>query len=226
MNETKRKVILIGSALAAQLMYKVLQQDPSIEVTAFAVNEEFLDKLEIEGIKVYSIESLPKYFSPDDYVCINGVGYSNVNQNRESTFNQLKSLGYEFLTYIHPSATILTEEIGEGTFIMPGAVIEPFAEVGCNTVVWSNAVVAHHVIIGDNCWIASGVVIAGESEIKKNVFLGVNATITNKITVGEFNIVGAGALITKDTESEHVFLARSGEKHRFDSKNYAKFFGL
>ena len=223
-NKLNKKVIILGDAIGAQVMSKLLKQNPTIEIAAYAVNAQYHNKKEIDGTKVYPLENLLDHFPANQYQLVNGLGYSNVNRNREIIFHQAKEMGYQFLTYIDSKATALTQSIGEGVFIMPGAVIEPYASIGANTVIWSNSTIAHHVIIEENCWIASGVVIAGGSKIKKNAFLGVNSTIVDKVTVYEANIIGAGALITKSTCVENVFLARSGEKHRFDSENYAKFF--
>lgn len=225
-SEKKQKIILIGAGVAAQVICTVLKEDPSVEIHGFAVHEVFITQNIIEGVPVVAIENLLNLYNPKDFFCINGVGYSNLNQNRESIFFEIKSLGYNFLTYAHPSANILSNKIGEGTFIMPGVVIEPYSKVGYNTVIWSNAVVAHHVEIENHCWVASGVVIAGESRIKKNVFLGINSTVIDKIIVGEYSLIGAGALITKDTADAGVFLTRPAEKHRFNSLDYTKFLSL
>lgn len=216
------KLVIIGDAAGAEIMYAVIENDPRIEVSAFSVHNAFLKKPQMFGKQIVSFEDLPKLFPPAEFKLINAIGYSNINKNRESLFLQAKALGYDFYTYIHPSATILSKEIGEGTFVMAGVVIEPFTKIRANTVIWSNSVVAHHAIIDENCWVASGVIISGEARIKKNCFIGVNSTVVNKVVVEEYNILGAQTLITKNTAPSSVYISRSGEPHRFSSEDYAK----
>lgn len=215
----------MGNSTAAKIIYPLLIQD-NYEVVAFSVNHAYLAEKEIFTKPVLPLEILPEQYSPSEYALVNAVGYSNNNQNREFIFNQAKSYGFKFLKYIHPSATVLSDNVKEGVFIMPGVVVEPAATLENNVVIWSNVVIAHHAQVDQHCWIASGSVIAGNAKIGRNTFIGVNATIVNEVSVGEYNIIGAGALITKNTSSNNVFLARSGEKHRFDSQVYSRFYGI
>lgn len=217
-------VVIIGSEINAKIIFDIITREPTITVSAFAVHHSFLTSKELFGKKVIPFENLTKDFPPTDFKLINAVGYSNLNKNREKIFNEAKQLGYSFLTYIHHAATNFSQNIGEGALVMPGAIIEPFATIGFNSVIWSNVVIAHNATIEENCWIASGSVIAGEAKIKRNSFLGINTSIVNKITVGEYNIIGARSLIAKNTAANSVFLARSGELHRFPSDIYAKHF--
>lgn len=220
------KIIILGNSIAAHIIYGILARDKSIEVVAFAVSARYIKEQEMFGKPVHAIENLVESYAPGSLKFINATGYKNLNQNRELLFRKVKELGYDFVTYIHQNATILTDDIGEGVFIMPGVVIEPYAVIGNNTVIWSNSVIAHHASISENCWIASGCVVAGQSVIGRNTFLGVNSTVVNNIVVGDYNLIGAGALISKNTSPQDVFLARSGEKHRFDSHNYVTFYGF
>lgn len=217
-----KKIIIIGCSIFAEIIHEIVEQDARYEIIGFAVNKAYHSSNELLNKPVYCLEDIDKEAS--NFSLINGIGYGNVNKNRELVFESLKKQGYSFEPYIHPNAVVLTSSISEGVFVMPGAILEPFSKVYSNSVVWSNAVIGHHASIGKNCWIAAGVVVAGESIISDNTFLGVNSTITNKVTVEQSNIIGASTLVSKSTTSDSVFLGRNGEKHRFDSDNYAKFF--
>jgi sugar O-acyltransferase (sialic acid O-acetyltransferase NeuD family) len=220
----KTKVIIIGNAITAQIMFSVLSKDSELDVVAFSAHERFITTDQLFDTKIIPFENLMNEYPPAEVKLINAIGYSNVNKNREKIFAEAKAQGYSFLTYLHPSVSHFSKELGEGVFIMPGAVIEPFSTIGDNSVIWSNVVIAHHSVIEEHCWIASGSVIAGEARVKRNSFLGINASIVNKITVGEYNIIGARSLITKNTNANSVYLARSGELHRFPSDVYAQHF--
>ncbi len=220
----KKKIIIVGNGIAAEIVYGVLSRDKRFEIAAFTVHQNYMTFEKLFNLPVVALENLLNDYSPASHHVVMAVGYSNINQNREQLFNTLISHGYDIMSYLHPNATILSDNIGQGVFIMPGAVIEPHATIENNTVIWSNATIAHHVIVREHAWIASGTVIAGEALIGRNSFLGVNATVVNKISIGSYNIIGAGTLVSKDTPNNTVMLARSGEKHRFDSQSYSRFY--
>ena len=155
------------------------------------------------------------------------VGYNNLNRVRESLFLRLKDMGYAIETYIHPDACVYSRNpLGEGCVVLPMAVIEPYARVGANTIVWCNVTLAHHSQVDENCWIAAGTVVAGQARVSRNTFVGVNATIVNNVIVAEYNILGGAALISKNTKPNTVHLARSAEPFRYSSEDYVKFFGI
>lgn len=217
------QIILLGNSIAAQVLYSMIARDCRFEVVAFAVNEEFITEKQLYNLPVVPLEKLSEYYSPQEFQLVNAVGYSRVNRNREAIYFQAKEQGFSFVKYIHPSASVMSDDLGEGVIVLAGSVLEPCSRVANNVVIWSNVVVAHHAIIHENCWLASGGVISGQAELCRNTFVGVNATIVNQVSVSQYNIIGAGALITKDTMEGDVILARSGEKHRVNSEKYAEY---
>ena len=218
-------IIIIGNYIAAEIMYGYFQADERYKVVCFSVDEEYITEEEKFGLKIINLKKLKENYNPKDYKIIIGVGYNNINQNRENIFNRVKEMGYEIETYIHPSAVVNeTASIGEGSMILSNSVVEPFVKVGENSIIWSNCTLAHHSEVESHCWIASNSILSGQAKIKHNTFIGVNCTIVNEVIVERMNIIGAGSLITKNTNEQEVYLSRSAEKHRFDSVNYSKYF--
>jgi len=222
-----KKIILAGNALTAQVLHGYLIKDGRYQIAGLTVDDQFVDDGGIEGYKIAAISKLLSIFNPDEYQVIMAMGYSDLNRKREIMFKQLKILGFKIETYIHPDARVYTNlPIGEGSVILPGAVIEPKARIGMNSMIWSNVTLAHHSSIGDHCWLAAGVTVSGQSTILDNSFLGVNSTIVNKVTIGEYNLIGAGAMISRNTKNFSVHLARSAETLRYSSNDYIKYFGI
>jgi sugar O-acyltransferase (sialic acid O-acetyltransferase NeuD family) len=222
-----KRVVLAGNAITAGILTAYLKNDSQYEVVATTVDDEFLSPDGIDGLPSVGTSRLSITFPPGEVVVIMAMGYSNLNRGRESMFLRLKELGYTVETYVHPDARVYTEyPLGEGSVVLPTAVIEPHARLGANTMIWCNVTVAHHSVVAENCWIAAGTVISGQAKVLRNSFVGVNATVVNEVTVGEYNIVGAGALISKDTKPHSVHLARSAEPVRYSSEDYVKYFGV
>jgi len=222
-----KKIVLAGNSVTAEILYAYLKRDARYEVVAATVDDEFVAAGSLNEVRSVPFSRLVSELPPADVSIIMAMGYNDLNRSRASLFERLRGQGYTLETYVHPHALVYSEHaIGEGSIVLPGAVVEPHARVGANTMVWCNATLAHHCMVEDNCWIASGAVISGQAVIGRNAFVGVNATVVNKIVVGELNVIGAGALITKDTKVNSVHLARSAEEWRYSADDYVKFFGV
>jgi len=220
-----RKIVLVGNTIAAEILYSYLRSDKRYDVVATTVDDPYIAQGQPGELKCVGLSSVREMYPPDSHGVVMAVGYNDLNRTRATLFHHVKSLGYRVETYVHPDARIYSEHpLGEGCIVLPGAVIEPRAKVGDNSLVWCNVTLAHHSRVAENCWIAAGAVVAGQAVIERNTFVGVNATVVNEVIVAEFNIIGAGAMISKNTKPNSVLLARSAELFRYGSDDYAKFF--
>jgi len=220
-----QKIIIVGNAIAADIIFTYLQQDERYEVVCFSVDKDYITEVLLHELPVIPPEALSERFNPQTHRVLMALGYNNLNRTREMMFNRVKAMGYTVETYIHPDANVYNGgKIGEGSIIMANTTVEVFAELGNNSVVWANCVIGHHAVVGDNCWIASGAVLAGEATVGLNGFVGVNATIANQVNVADFNIIGANTAIHKHTKDNQVYLSSHGEKIRFNAEQYAEYF--
>lgn len=220
-----KPVILAGNAVTARIMLGYLAGDARYTVAAAVVDDEYVHIGGDLGVECVGITHACERYHPSAHSVIMAAGYGDLNRTRQSLFDRLKAQGYLIETYVHPDACVYTRHpLGEGSVILPGAVIEPNARVGADTFIWCNATVAHDSVVAKHCWIASGAVIAGQAAVGRNTFVGVNATIVDQVTVGDFNIIGGSAMISKCTKPNTVHLARSAEVFRYGADDYAKFF--
>jgi sugar O-acyltransferase (sialic acid O-acetyltransferase NeuD family) len=222
-----KRIILAGNAVTANILSGYLACDSRYEVTSMVADSVFLSSPSSSTGNTVAMSEVATRFSPSKHSVIMAVGYSKLNRTRETLFSRLKNLGYHIETYVHPDARVYTQHaLGEGCVVLPGAVIEPHAQVASNTMVWCNVTLAHHSVVAENCWIASGAVVSGQTLVGRNTFVGVNATIVNDVKVGEYNLIGAGALISKCTKPNTVHLARSAEVLRYSAEEYDEHFGI
>lgn len=216
-------IVLIGNGITADILQSYVSLDDRYNIVACSIDAKYIDKEVQYGVPVIPITNLLKKFPPNEVKLIMAVGYRNLNKTRSDVFSQVNDMGYECEAYIHPKAMVFAEgRVGAGSVVLAGTVIEPHATVGLNSMIWANCTVAHHSNIGNHCWIASGSVVAGQATVKDRTFLGVNVTISNQVVVGQDNLIGGHAMIQKNTKDNEVYLARSGEIHRFAAKDYAQ----
>ncbi len=222
-----KRIVLAGNAVTAEILHRYLDRDLRYSVAGLTVDDAYVDGGATFEAPVVGLSALPDRFTPQDVAIVMAMGYGAVNGHRRSMFERLKAMGYAIETYLHPQAMIHTAHpIGEGSVVLPGALVEPEVRVGANTMIWGNVTIAHHAVVGDHCWVASGAVVSGKASIGDQCFIGVNATIVNAVAVGAGTIVGGGALITRDVAPDTVHLARSAEKFRFGAQDYARHFGF
>ena len=187
------------------------------------MDQEFIKENSFKGLPIISFNIIEKKFSPDKYKMFAPIGYSQVNSLREKKFIEARDKGYDFISYVHPKATISSNaKIGKNCFIFEDNTIQPYVTIEDNCILWSGNHIGHHSIIRANCFITSHVVVSGGCEIGENTFIGVNATLRNHIKIGKSNVIGAGSLILNNTEDKKVFMEKSTEASKVPSNRIKK----
>lgn len=82
---------------------------------------------------------------------------------------------------MHPSADVMSTNIGENTLVWQFSIILPEAIIGKNCNINCHVFIENEVTIGDNVTIKSGVQIWDGVTIEDDVFIGPNVTFTNDI---------------------------------------------
>ncbi len=82
---------------------------------------------------------------------------------------------------MHPSADVMSTNIGENTKVWQFSIILPEAIIGKNCNINCHVFIENEVTIGDNVTIKSGVQIWDGVTIEDDVFIGPNVTFTNDI---------------------------------------------
>jgi sugar O-acyltransferase (sialic acid O-acetyltransferase NeuD family) len=202
-----QKLIIFGLGDIAEIAHFYFTQDNKIEVVAFTVDKEYIDKDKFCDKPIIAFEEIEKVYPPSDHKMFIAISYAKLNQVRTQKYQEAKERGYEFESYISPQATVATNaQIGENCFIFEDNTVQPFVKIGNNVTLWSGNHIGHHSVIEDNCFITSHVVISGGCTIGEYTFIGVNATLRDHLQIGKKCIIGAGAIIMKNTEEESVYV--------------------
>lgn len=204
----KKRVLIFGVGDFARIARFYLQHDSDLDVAAFTVHQQYIARGEVLGLPVVPWETASDTHPSSRYDLLIAVGYSKVNKNRAAIFDEASHAGYDMITYVCSKATTWPGlSVGKGSFIFENNVIQPFVEIGANTVLWSGNHIGHDSIIGNNVFITSHVVVSGNCRVGDNTFIGVNATLRDGITIGKDCVVGAGTVLLRDAEPGSVFKA-------------------
>lgn len=100
---------------------------------------------------------------------------------------------------IHPSAQISrSAEIGNGSVVMAGCVLNPDVVVGSNVIINTVATIDHDCVIADAAHVAPGATLCGNVVVGECSLIGAGAVVHPNIKIGNNVIVGAGATVLQD----------------------------
>lgn len=177
-----------------------MKNDPQYETIGFTVDRDYMDEKFLFQKPVVEFEKVESIWSPDEYEMMICIGYTDMNLKRQLKFEEAKKKGYHIAGYRHPSSIVLTDDIGEGTFIMEGAIIGQSCKIGKGNVIWAMVHIAHHTTMGDYNFMTISCSVVG------NVMIGNNCTIKNGIKIANYTLIGAGAYIRHNTEEKEVYV--------------------
>ena len=124
---------------------------------------------------------------------------------RKKLVDFYRSIGFSFLSIIHPEANVSRyANIGEGTIVQRGVNISANTTIGDFCKLNTKCNVMHDIFVADFATIAPNAVLLGYVSIGKFSYIGANSTILPRCSVGKNTIVGAGAVVTKNVQPNVV----------------------
>lgn len=197
----RRKLILVGDSIFAQVAYEYFTYDSEYEVVAFSVEQKYLRCETMFGLPVVAFESLPENYSPAEHAVFAAVVFTEANRLRARLFRQAKEASYEIASYISSHAFVSPgAKIGEHCFVCEETVIQQSAEVGDNVVLWSGNQIGQGAIVKSGCFTLPNTVISNRAEIGENCILWANVSVLDGIKIAAERTIEMGAVVSKNVE--------------------------
>ena len=166
----------------------------------------FVDKkqkgLDFLGFKV--IGDLAELENTENFAYAIAVGDNAV---REAIYIELIDVRPHlyFPPLVHSSAVISSfTQIGDGTVVMPNAVIGPNSKVGNFCLINTKASIDHDCTMLDYSSLAPGAVTGGRVTIGRRSVISIGATIKHGISIGDDSLVGANSYLNQDLISNQI----------------------
>lgn len=114
---------------------------------------------------------------------------------------------------VHPQAWLdPSVEIGVGSVVFAGAVIQVDSIIGNHVIINTNASVDHDCKIFDYAHLAPGCNVCGGVEIGEAALLGVGTKVIPQIKVGANAVLGAGSVVIRQVEDGQKMIGVPAKK--------------
>jgi acetyltransferase EpsM len=127
-----------------------------------------------------------------------------VGDNKKRYDIWLEYWGNTFHSFLSKKATGFPIKLGQGSIVMPGAIIRTGVEIGDFTIINSGAILEHGVKVGSFCHLAPGVVALGDGRISDGAFIGSNSTLCPGTRVGTWQFVKANSLVKENLNDQDI----------------------
>jgi len=105
----------------------------------------------------------------------------------------------EYAKAVHPKAVVSqSAEIGDGTVVMQGAIIQSDTRAGRHCIINTATSVDHECQIDDFVHISPHATLCGNVYVGEGSWIGAGAIVIPGIKIGRWCIIGAGAVVIED----------------------------
>lgn len=159
--------------------------------------------------KIIGVIKIANYVNDDTEFFV-AIGDNTLRLNH---LNELHDVSAKITSLIDSSATLSDyTSLGNGTVIMPGAIVNADTVIGDGVIVNTGVNIDHDCNINDCVHLSPGTSIGGSVSIGKTSWIGMNSTIINNISITNNVIVGAGSLIIKDINESGTYVGSPARK--------------
>jgi sugar O-acyltransferase (sialic acid O-acetyltransferase NeuD family) len=128
------------------------------------------------------------------------------NAARRELFERFSESGLMPVAVVHPSAIIADGvEIGGGTLVAAGVVVNIDTSVGANAILNTSCTVDHDCVVGDHAHVGPMTGLCGGVSVGEGALIGAGCSIIPLRSVGSWSVVGAGAAVVADVPAGECY---------------------
>lgn len=202
---TKDRLILVGAGGHSRSCIDVIEAQGVYKIAGLIGFSEQVGTSQLGYEIIGTDSSLVELANKNAYALVT-VGQILSSEDRVRLYQLCCKSGFRMPVVNSPFALVSKHaEIGHGTIILHGAIVNAGARIGENCIINTSALVEHDATINDHCHISTGAIINGDSNIGKGTFIGSHATVLQGVSIGEDCVVGAGLCVRKDLNDRTIF---------------------
>ena len=208
-----RDLVIIGNGGHAKVVIDILEERGDYNILGIITKNKG-DEISIGSYQVLGDDNLLKeLFNQGVKFAVIGVGGFTDNIRRKRIYENLKNIGFQIISAIHPTASISrTVLMGEGNVVFSGVVINPYVRMGNNIIVATGSTIDHDSEIKDHSFISAGVTVGAETKIEEEVLLALGSKVISGVTICKGTLIGAGALVTREISEPGTYFGMPAKR--------------
>ena len=200
------KILLIGAGGHARACIDVLEEENQFEIAGLIEKGESISN-ESLGYPIIGTDDDLKVLRQQYKNALITVGQIKIPKIRIKLYQLLKELDFTLPVIVSSQAYVSKHaQIGEGSIIMHGVIINANAKIGNNCIINNRALIEHDAIIGNHSHIATGAIVNGGVSVGSESFIGSGVVTKQYISIGNNCSVGAGVTLKSDVKSCQVII--------------------
>ena len=211
-----KKIIVFGTGLNSRIVLNEIENLKEYKFIGF-IDDIFKKQLFTLSNKKTSylgkISDLNKYFDNNTY----GIISWGDNFKRKEIVKNVYSISKKFRwASIVSKKSIISKKvnIGEGTLIMPGVVINFNSNIGRHCIINTNSTIEHDNRFDDYSSCGPGVTTSGNVTVGELSYLGVGSSIMHGVAILNNTVIGGQSYVNKDCASDGVYYGVPAKKIR------------
>ncbi|QKO22989.1 acetyltransferase [Rhodoferax sp. BAB1] len=200
-----KDIVLIGAGGHAASCIDVIETHGQFRIVGLVGLEHELHQ-RFTGYEVIATDQDMPWLAKEYEHAMITVGQIRSARIRINLHQQARDAGFTLPVLVSPHAYVSRHaQIGEGSIIMHGAVVNANARIGCNCIINTRAVVEHDVLVGDHCHVSTGAILNGEVSVGGASFVGSGTMVKQGVSIGARCLVGMGSVLRQTLSDGSVF---------------------
>jgi sugar O-acyltransferase (sialic acid O-acetyltransferase NeuD family) len=196
-----KNIVVFGCGGHAKVVIDILEKMELYNIIGI-IDSYVTAGTNVYGYEVLGDETKLAHLEADGGIV--GIGDNFIRSNMVQKIKDI-SKDFNFISAIHPSSIIAKGvECGEGTVVMPGAILNSDSKIGEHCIINTKASVDHDCIIEDFVSLAPGVTIGGNVNIGKHSVISIGSSVIHSVKIAEHTVIGAGSIVLKDIDSQVI----------------------
>lgn len=194
----KESLVIVGIGGLAPEVVDFVERYNLFDIIAFSVDRKYITSSEYMSKPVYPLEELENHVDKEGVKVFIAISWYNyLNKYKRQKFEILREKGFHFANLISPLASVKTDIIGEGNWIMDFVTIGFNTKIGDNNTFCAQSILAHHTILGNHNVLSGRASIAGRNIIGDQNYFGFCSVVFNELKIGNKNLIGGGSIVKK-----------------------------
>jgi sugar O-acyltransferase (sialic acid O-acetyltransferase NeuD family) len=209
---TLNPVIIFGAKGLGPVALDLFRSN-DIVVYGFLDDDATLHGTEVGDVTVLGATDDQSFLKLIGAKCDAFIAVDDIRIRKNLTELLLEERKVQPITAVHASAYIApSAELGYGTLIGPGAIVNSQAKLGQHVLVQAGAVIDTDATIGDFSNIGARSLVGAGATLEQEVFIGGGAVIVPGITLGKQARVGAGSVVVEPVKAKTTVFGNPAAK--------------